>query len=264
MSPPASPALTTSLAYLASTGDVRIAYARTAGSGPGVVFLGGFMSDMTGTKATALEAWARERNRAFVRFDYRGHGASEGSFEDGTIGTWLGDALAVLDGATEGPQVLVGSSMGGWIALLAARARPARVAGLLGIAAAPDFTRRMWQDEFAETEREAIQRDGRVTVPSGYSDEGYVITRDLLEEAEQHMLLDAPIPIRCPVRLLHGMRDEAVPWETSLRIAEQLETDDVEATLVGSGDHRLSEPDDIDRLLRTLEDLVLAIPGPRP
>ena len=122
----------------------------------------------------------------------------------------------------------------------------------------------MWQDEFAETEREAIQRDGRVTVPSEYSDDGYVITRDLLEEAEQHMLLDAPIPIRCPVRLLHGMRDEAVPWETSLRIAEQLETDDVEATLVGSGDHRLSEPADIDRLLRTLEDLVLAIPGPRP
>ena len=254
--------MTADLAYLASTGGVRIAYARTAGSGPGVVFLGGFMSDMTGTKATALEAWARDRNRAFVRFDYRGHGASEGAFEDGTIGTWLADALTVLDGATEGPQILVGSSMGGWIALLAARARPARVAGLLGIAAAPDFTRRMWEDEFGDAEREAIRRDGRVTVPSEYSDEGYVITRDLLDEAEQHMLLDAPVPIRCPVRLLHGMRDEAVLWETSLRIAEQLESDDVEATLVGSGDHRLSEPADIDRLLRTLEDLVLAVPVP--
>ena len=250
--------MTTSLAYLASAGDVRIAYARTAGSGPGVVFLGGFMSDMTGTKATALEAWACDRKRAFVRFDYRGHGASDGAFEDGTIGAWLADALAVLDGATEGPQVLVGSSMGGWIALLAARARPARVAGLLGIAPAPDFTRRMWQDEFGESEREAIQRDGRVTVPSEYSEDGYVITRNLLEEAEQHMLLDTPIPIRCPVRLLHGMRDEAVPWETSLRIAERLETDDVEATLVGSGDHRLSEPADLERMLRTLEDLTRA------
>ena len=258
MSPSASPAVTTSLAYLASTGDVRIAYVRTAGSGPGVVFLGGFMSDMTGTKATALEAWARDGNRAFVRFDYRGHGASEGVFEDGTIGTWLADALAVLDGATEGPQILVGSSMGGWIALLAARARPTRIAGLLGIAAAPDFTRRMWQDDFGESEREAIRRAGRVTVPSEYSEEGYVITRELLEEAEQHMLLDAPIPIRCPVRLLHGMRDEAVPWETSLRIAEQVETDDVEAILVGSGDHRLSEPADIERMLRTLKDLVEA------
>ena len=258
MSPSAFPAVTTSLAYIASTGDVRIAYARTAGSGPGVVFLGGFMSDMTGTKATALETWARDGNRAFVRFDYRGHGASKGSFEDGTIGAWLGDALAVLDGATEGPQVLVGSSMGGWIALLAARARPARVAGLLGIAPAPDFTRRMWQEDFGDAEREAIQRDGRVTVPSEYSEDGYVITRNLLEEAEQHMLLDAPIPIRCPVRLLHGMRDEAVPWETSLRIAERLETDDVEATLVASGDHRLSEPTDLERMLRTLEDLTNA------
>ena len=258
MSPSASAAVNPSLAYLTSTGDVRIAHVRTAGSGPGVVFLGGFMSDMTGTKATALEAWARDGKRAFVRFDYRGHGASDGAFEDGTIGTWLADALAVLDGATEGPQVLVGSSMGGWIALLAARARPARVAGLLGIAPAPDFTRRMWQDEFGESEREAIQRDGRVTVPSEYSEDGYVITRNLLEEAEQHMLLGAPIPIRCPVRLLHGMRDEAVPWETSLRIAERLETDDVEATLVGSGDHRLSEPADLERMLRTLEDLTRA------
>ncbi|MCY4097462.1 MAG: alpha/beta hydrolase, partial [Rhodospirillales bacterium] len=138
------------------------------------------------------------------------------------------------------------------------RARPARVAGLLGIAPAPDVTRRMWQEDFGDAEREAIQRDGRVTVPSEYSEDGYVITRNLLEEAEQHMLLDAPIPIRCPVRLLHGMRDEAVPWETSLRIAERLETDDVEATLVASGDHRLSEPTDLERMLRTLEDLTNA------
>ncbi|MCE2476213.1 MAG: alpha/beta hydrolase [Alphaproteobacteria bacterium] len=219
------------------------------------------MSDMTGTKATALEAWAGSRNRAFVRFDYRGHGASSGAFEDGTIGTWLADALAVLDGVTEGPQILVGSSMGGWIALLVARARPERVAGLLGIAAAPDFTRRMWREEFGDTERAAIERDGRVTVPSEYSEEGYVITRDLLEEAERHVLLNNPIPIRCPVRLLHGMQDEAVPWATSLRIAEQLEADDVETILVRSGDHRLSEPADLERMTQTLERLIAATAG---
>ncbi len=248
--------LTVAPAYLPSTDGARVAYVRTAGSGPGVVFLGGFMSDMTGTKATALEAWARDRDRAFVRFDYRGHGAATGAFEDGTIGTWLADALAVLDGATEGPQILVGSSMGGWIALLVARARPERIAGLLGIAAAPDFTRRMWREEFGEAERTAVERDGRVTVASEYSEDGYVITRDLLEEAKQHMLLDGPIPVRCPVRLLHGMRDEAVPWETSLLIAEQLEADDVETILVRGGDHRLSEPTDLDRLTRTLEELL--------
>jgi pimeloyl-ACP methyl ester carboxylesterase len=146
--------------------------------------------------------------------------------------------------------------MGGWIALLVARARPERVAGLLGIAAAPDFTRRMWREEFGDTERAAVERDGRVTVPSEYSEDGYVITRDLLEEAEQHMLLDGPIPVLCPVRLLHGMRDDAVPWETSLRIAEQLEADDVETILVRGGDHRLSEPADLDRLVRTLEELL--------
>ena len=249
-------ALTVAPAYLSSTDGARVAYVRTAGAGPGVVFLGGFMSDMTGTKATALEAWARHRDRAFVRFDYRGHGAATGAFEDGTIGTWLADALAVLDGATEGPQILVGSSMGGWIALLVARARPERIAGVLGIAAAPDFTRRMWREEFGDAERAAVERDGRVTVPSEYSEDGYVITRNLLEEAEQHMLLDGPIPVRCPVRLLHGMQDEAVPWEISLRIAEQLEADDVETILVRGGDHRLSEPADLDRLTRTLEELL--------
>lgn len=237
----------------------RIAYVRAAGAAPGVVFLGGFMSDMTGTKATALEAWALERGHAFVRFDYRGHGASVGAFEDGTIGSWLADALAVLDAATEGPQVLVGSSMGGWIALLAALARPDRVAGLLGIAAAPDFTRRMWQHEFGDAERAAIERDGRVTIPSEYDESGYVITRDLLQEAERHILLDQTIALTCPVRLLHGMKDAAVPSETALRIAERLEAEDVEITLVREGDHRLSEPVDLDRMTRTLDRLVAVV-----
>ena len=242
---------------------VRIAYVRSSGASPGVVFLGGFMSDMTGTKATALEAWARDRGNAFVRFDYRGHGASGGAFEAGTVGSWLADALAVIDGVAEGPQVLVGSSMGGWIALLAALARPDRVAGLLGIAAAPDFTRRMWQNEFRDAQRAAVERDGRVTIPSEYDESGYVITRDLLQEAERHVLLDRPIALKCPVRLLHGMQDAAVPWETSLRIAERLEAEDVEVTLVRRGDHRLSEPVDLDRMTQTLDQLLATTSRPQ-
>ncbi len=254
--------------HLLSTGGLRIAYARSAGRPPGIVFLGGFRSDMTGTKATALEAWARRRRRAYVRFDYRGHGLSEGVFEDGTIGSWRDDALAVLDQATEGPQVLVGSSMGAWIALLVACARPERVAGMLGVAAAPDFTRRLLQTEFGADRRAALERTGQVVVPSAYSETGYVITKNLLEEAEQHTLLDGPIPVRSPVRLLHGMRDEAVPHETSLQLAELLEADDVQITLVPDGDHRLSGPSDLDRLTRTLDELVAAsdshAPPPAP
>ncbi len=243
---------------LFSEDGVRIACVRSAGQTPGVVFLGGFMSDMAGTKATALEAWAHHRQRAFVRFDYRGHGLSEGAFEDGTIGTWRMDSLAVLDQTTEGPQILVGSSMGAWIALLVACARPERVAGVLGIAAAPDFTRRMVEIEFSSTQQAVLKRTGRVTVPSAYSEDGYVITRGLLDEAEQHLLLEGPIPVRCPVRLLHGMSDETVPYEISLQIAELLETRDVEVTLVRNGDHRLSAPHDLDRLTRTLDEMAAA------
>ncbi len=242
--------------FVARPDGARIAFERSLGQTPGVVFLGGFMSDMTGTKATALEEWCQEQDRAFVRFDYLGHGISSGRFEDGTIGRWTEDALAILDEATEGPQVLVGSSMGGWIALLAAVARPSRVAGIVGIAAAPDFTRHIWEEELDDDQRAAIERDGKVSIPSAYSEEGYVITQDLIGEADEHMLLDGTISLTCPVRLLHGLRDEAVSRETPLRLAEALESTEVEVMFVKDGDHRLSEPQDIERLQKTLESLL--------
>lgn len=232
-----------------------IAYHATAGKTPGVIFLGGFMSDMTGTKATALETHCRSTGRAFIRFDYRGHGASSGKFEQGTIGRWRSDALAILDEVAVGPQILVGSSMGGWIALLAALARPDRVAGLVTIAAAPDFTRDLMLPGFSEEERRLLATQGYIEQPTEYGDAPYIITRDLLDEAENHLLLDRPVPLSCPVRLIHGERDRDVPWQTSLRLLERLESEDVTLTLVKNGDHRLSTPGDIDRLCALVDDL---------
>ena len=219
---------------------------------PGLVFLGGFMSDMTGTKAVALEAFAKRSGRDFLRFDYRGHGASSGRFEEGTIGLWVDDAVAALDKLTAGPQVLIGSSMGGWIMLLAALARPQRIAGLVGIAAAADFTEDLIWARATPEERAILQRDGHIDRPSDYSAAPYHITLRLIEEGRDHLLLGKPIPLTCPVRLIHGMKDLDVPWQTSLRIAGALESDDVEVTLVKEAAHRLSEPEDLQRLERTL------------
>ena len=235
-----------------------IAYHRLEGKIPGIVFLGGFMSDMTGTKALALEDFARRQGRAFVRFDYLGHGASSGKFEEGTIGRWAEDAVAVIDELTQGPQILVGSSMGGWIMLLAALARPERVAGLLGIAAAPDFTEDLIYAELDAAARETLEREGVYHQPSEY-DAPYPITKRLIDEARSHLLLRGRIPVQVPVRLLQGMRDDAVPWQWSPKLAGQLESEDVEITLVKAGDHRLSEPADLARLERTLEELIAAV-----
>lgn len=237
-----------------------LAYRRIRGSGPagapGIVFLGGFKSDMTGTKALALEAFARERGLDFLRFDYFGHGASSGSFEDGCIGRWAEDSVAALDALTEGPQILVGSSMGGWLMLLTALARPERVAGLVGIAAAPDFTEDLMWAEFSEDVRRRIMAEGRYERPSEYSDDPYVITRKLIEDGRNHLLLRGPIALSCPVRLLHGMRDPDVPWQVSTRLAEALAGDDVSVTLVKDGDHRLSREQDLALLRRTVGELV--------
>ncbi len=232
-----------------------IAYRAASGKLPGVVFLGGFMSDMSGTKAAALDDFCRREGRAYVRFDYLGHGASSGRFVDGAIGRWADDAVAVIDAATEGPQVLVGSSMGGWLMLLAALERPRRVCGLVGRAAAADFTEDLWRDTFDDAQREALMRDGVVDLPSDSGDEPYPITRELIEDGRKHLLLRAPIPIACPVRLIHGMADADVPWRTSLALAEKLESDDVEVSLVKDGGHRLSEPQDLDRLRRTVAEV---------
>jgi pimeloyl-ACP methyl ester carboxylesterase len=213
------------------------------------------MSDMAGTKATALEAHARARGQAFLRFDYLGHGQSSGKFADGTIGRWADDAIAVIDTLSEGPQILVGSSMGGWLMLLTALARPDRVAGLVGIAAAPDFTEDLMWAGFSDEIRETIIREGVYHEPSDYSDEPYTITRALIDEGRTHLLLRDTIGLTCPVRLLHGMDDTDVPWRVSVKLCDRLASDDVAVTLVKGGDHRLSEPDDLVRLRATLDSL---------
>ena len=230
---------------------VALAWARQQGTSPTVVFLPGFRSDMTGDKATALAAFCGERGQALLRFDYSGHGASGGRFEDGTIGGWTDDALAVIDRLTEGPLVLVGASMGGWIALLAAIARPDRVAALIGIAAAPDFTEALIWQAMSFEQRATLMRNGILEQPSRYGDPD-PITRALIEDGRTRLLLNTRIALDCPVRLLHGQDDPDVPWEMALRIAEQVTSRDVQVMLVKDGDHRLSRPQDLALLRRTL------------
>ena len=212
------------------------------------------MSDMTGTKALALEDACKKTGRSYTRFDYRGHGQSGAEFESGTIGLWAEDALAVLDQVAQGPQIIVGSSMGGWIMLLLARARPDRIAGLVGIAPAPDFVLAMW-DDFPDQIKATLQRDGVYYAPSEYSEEPYAITLRLIEEGRQHLVLQDPLKVDYPVRILHGMADPDVPWRRSLEIVERLQGDDIVVTFSKSGDHRLSEPGDIARLIHTVETL---------
>jgi pimeloyl-ACP methyl ester carboxylesterase len=233
-----------------------IAYHKSSGKEPGIVFLGGFNSDMTGAKAVALEAHCRAAGRSFLRFDYFGHGQSSGDFTDGTIGRWAEDAIRVLDGLTDGPQILIGSSMGGWIMLLAALARPDRVAALIGIAAAPDFTEALMWQHWPPEVREKLRRDGVLRTPSDYGDEPYAITLKLIEDGRDHLLLERPIAVHCPVRLIHGMRDTDVPWEHALAIGEKLLSNHVTVTLVKDGDHRLSRDEDIARLCRILDETI--------
>lgn len=232
-----------------------VAYARSEGRAPTVVFLGGFRSDMTGTKAVALHDWARAKGQAFLRFDYFGHGQSSGRFEDGTIGRWLDDSLAAIDRLTSGKLVLVGSSMGGWLSLLVALRRPERLAGLVLIAAAPDFTERMLLQGLSPEDRALLERDGRLERPSQYSPEPSVFTWKLIEEGRNHLVLDKELRLPCPVHLLHGQSDPDVPWDYSLQIARHLEAPEVITTFVKGGDHRLSTPADIARLIATVEGL---------
>lgn len=233
-----------------------VAFRRTSGRGPGVMFLTGYKSDMTGQKAVRLEAYCQARGQAFVRFDYQGHGESSGRFEDGTVGRWADDAIAVLDQCTEGPQVLVGSSLGGWIMTLVARARPERIAGLVGVAAAPDFTEDLVLPNLSPSERDTLERDGVVPVYSPYDPEPTPVTKLIIEEARNNLVLRTSIPLDCPVRLIHGMKDPDVPWRTSLRLADVLRSQDVEITLVKAGDHRLSQSADLDRLVATVDRLL--------
>jgi len=241
---------------LARDDGATIAYRRRDGRRPGLLFLTGFNSDMTGAKAGTLDAFCAENGRAFLRFDYFAHGASSGDFAQATIGRFLDDAVAVIDRLTEGELVLVGSSIGGWLMLLAARARPERVRALVGIAAAPDATEDLMWQRMSFEQRAALMLQGAVRVPSRYSDAGYLITRKLIEEARAHLVMRERLDISCPVRLLHGMADPDVPWQTSLALAEHLPGDDVQLLLVKGGDHRLSRESDLDLLLRTIKPLL--------
>ena len=233
-----------------------IAYHRTPGKNPGVVFLGGFHSDMTGTKATALQGYCAERGRAYLRFDYRGHGASSGAFEDGSIGDWADDAGFVLNTLTDGAQVLVGSSMGGWIMLMTAKAIPDKVAALVGVAAAPDFTEDLIASGFTAQEHEVLDRDGYIDIPSDYEDaDSYRITKRLIKDGRHHLVLREPLDIRVPIRLLQGMEDKEVPFDTALRIADVTTGGDIVTHLIKDGDHRLSRDQDLKRLFAALDEV---------
>lgn len=241
--------------HLAYKDGVRIAYHQTPGRLPGVMFLGGFKSDMTGSKALALEALCKKEGRAFVRFDYQGHGASSGQFVDGTIGEWLNDALAVFDQLTTGPQIVVGSSMGGWLSLLLALKRKERVAGMVGIAPAPDFTEQLIWEKLTDEQRKDILEKGVFYAPSCYGEDPYPITLNLIIEARRHLLLHKPIPIHCQVRLIHGKQDEDVPWQTSFTLKAQLESQDVRVEMVEDGRHRMSEPANLELLCKTVKEM---------
>jgi pimeloyl-ACP methyl ester carboxylesterase len=242
----------------------RIAIRKQDGKSPGLFWLGGFKSDMRGTKAEALAEHAARTGRACVRFDYSGHGESGGRFEDGTLSRWLEEAIAVFESHAEGPQIVVGSSMGGWIALLLARALSGRspsaasLAGMILIAPAPDFTEQLMWAEFPSEVKREIEEKGMWLRPSAYGEEPYPITRALIEDGRRHLLLDRPLAVGCPVRILQGVRDEDVPLGHALKLVSCLAQDDVVLTLVKDGDHRLSRPEDIERLLRTVDELATA------
>jgi len=240
--------------YLLANGR-QIAYRKTEGDGPGVLFLGGFRSDMEGTKAVFLENWAKRAGRAFLRFDYSGHGSSSEEFTDGCIGEWSDDAIAVLDELTKGPQVLVGSSMGGWISLLCARARPKRVAGLVGVASAPDFTEDSMWNGFLESQKNELLCSGHVELRSGYDDEPYIITQKLIEDGREQLVLREPLDLPFPVRLLHGTADVDVEMSVPLRIVRHVTCEDLRLTFVKGADHRFSDGPCLEMIVSAVKEL---------
>lgn len=233
----------------------RIAYHQQAGQGPGIVFLGGFKSDMGGTKALHLHDWAQANNRAFLRFDYSGHGQSSGDFLKGAIGDWFLDALAAITTLTQGPQILVGSSMGGWISLLVAREIPDRIAGLVGIAAAPDFTEDSMWASFTDAQKAELAL-GQVALPSEYSDSPYIITKRLIDDGRSRLVLRSPLHLPFPVRLLQGTDDVDVPPAVALRLLDHAQGPDMQLTLVKGADHRFSTPENLALITATLSDLL--------
>ncbi|WP_171098261.1 alpha/beta fold hydrolase [Ruegeria sp. HKCCD7255] len=242
--------------FLQTAQGRRLAYHKSAGVGPTIVFLGGLKSDMEGTKAVHLEAWAQARGQAFLRFDYSGHGESSGAFTDGCIGDWHEDTLAAMDALTEGPLVVVGSSMGGWQALLLARARPERIAGLVTVAAAPDFTEDGYWASFSDAQKAALEAVGHVELPSDYM-EPYIITKRMIEDGRTRLVLRTPLDLRFPVRFLQGTADTAVSTETAVRLIEHATGSDMRLLLVKDADHRFSDGP----CLQMIEQAVLDVMG---
>ncbi|PIE15609.1 MAG: alpha/beta hydrolase [Rhodobacterales bacterium] len=245
----------THINHLECNNGRRIAYCQSPGAGPGLVFLGGFKSDMQGSKAVHLEQWARAQGRAFLRFDYSGHGESSGAFEEGCIGDWAADAKAVIEALCQGPQVLIGSSMGGWISLLLARQMPEKIAALIGIAAAPDFTEdSMWQ-QFSPAQKVQLEKDGRIELPSDY-DEPYVITQKLIADGRDQLVLRSPLALPFPVRLLQGTADDAVALSVPLTLLEHADAADMSLKLIKGADHSFSTPDCLAEIERSLIDVL--------
>lgn len=241
--------------FLTTSSGRRVAYYRTDGKKPGVMFLGGFKSDMQGTKAVHMQAWAERTGRAFIRFDYSGHGQSSGRFEDGCIGDWAEDAGEVLGRLADGPQILIGSSMGGWISAILMRKFPEKVAGFVGIAAAPDFTEDSMWAGFSDEQRRQLEETGQVSLPSDY-DEPYVITRRLIEDGRKQLVLREPLAADVPVRLLQGTADTDVDQSVALRLLDHLDGSDIRLTLVKGADHRFSDEDCLKLIERTTEKVI--------
>ncbi len=241
--------------YLDTAQGRIIAYHLTRGEGPCIVFLGGLKSDMEGTKAVHLEDWAQATGRAFLRLDYSGHGQSSGTFEEGCIGDWHEDNMAAVDALTEGQIVPVGSSMGGWQALLLARAAPERLAGLVTIAAAPDFTEDGWWNSFDDAQRAALETQGRVELPSDYM-EPYVVTKRMIEDGRKHLVLRDDLELPCSVRMLQGTADTAVSVATATRLLEHASSPDMQLLLVKDADHRFSDGPCLGLIERAVEDVL--------
>ena len=241
-----------------------LAYHRVSGTQPGVVFLCGHGSDMNGSKAMHIQTWAEHRGQSFLRFDYSGHGQSDGDFLKTNISDWTRDTIDIIDAHTDGPQIVIGSSLGGWIMLNLALARPARVAALVGIAEAPDFTEELIWDSLNDASKADFKISGQITFESPYADDPMIYPYHLIEDGRQHLRLQGPLLINVPVRLLHGMQDAEVPWQTSTRLAGQLQSEDVAVILDKTATHRYSEPRQLAQLERVLDDLVSLIANSNP
>jgi len=242
--------------YITTPQGRRIAYHKSEGQAPGVVFLGGFKSDMEGTKALHLEAWARSEGRAFLRFDYSGHGQSSEAFTDGSIGEWAEDAIAAISELTTGPQILVGSSMGGWIALLLCKAMPERIAGLVGVATAPDFTEDSMWAGFSNAQKEELAKNGLIELPSDYADDPYVITEKLIEDGRNQLVLRSPLNLPFPTRFLQGTADEDVDMSVALQLLDHAVGSDIRLTLVKDADHRFSDESCLALIVASIEDVL--------